>query len=113
AGEDTALTLFIDRSIEETTLPGSPAYIYTLVGGRIEHAITDDLTGIARAAFARSDFAQSTRWDNEADMSVGLRYRLMSRVFLGVDYRYTQRISSDSIFNFRRNQVYLELTEEF
>ncbi len=113
AGEDTALTLFIDRSIEETTLPGSPAYIYTLVGGRIEHAITDDLTGIVRAAFARSDFAQSTRWDNEADMSVGLRYRLMSRVFLGVDYRYTQRISSDSIFNFRRNQVYLELTEEF
>lgn len=113
AGENTAVVLFLDRSIEETTLPGSPGYIYTLVGGRIEQGLTPRLTGIIRAAFARSDFVQSTRWDNEADMSVGLRYRLIQHVFLGADYRYTQRVSDYSLYNFNRNQIYVDMTVDF
>ena len=111
ASASTALVLFIDRSIEETTLPGSPAYIYTVGGGRIEQTLTDDLTGYFRLAAAHSDFVQVAQ-DNEADVSVGVRYRLTNRVFLGLDYRYTQRNSANSYFNYNRNETFLSLSSD-
>jgi len=113
AAENTAIVLFLDRSVEETTLAGSPAYIYTVTGGRIEQSLTTDLTGLVRLAFARSNFVQVPRWDNEADMSIGLRYRLIQRVYLGVDLRHTQRISEDSTVNFDRNEAYFNVSSEF
>ncbi len=113
AAQNTAAVLFLDRSIEETTLSGSPAYIYTVTGGRVEQTLRPDLTGFVRAAFAHSEFQQSSRWDNEADVSAGVRYYLTSLVYVGVDYRYTQRVSGDSSVNFSRHQAYLMLGAAF
>lgn len=113
ATEHTAVVLFTERSIEETTLYGSPGYIYTLAGGRIEQQLTDRLTGIVRAAYAHSDFAQAGRNDNDVDTSVGLRYRLTRRLTLGVDYRYTQRVSGSALVNFARNQVFFRIGAAF
>lgn len=109
----TALVLFTERTIEETTLYGSPGYIYTLAGGRIEQRLTDRLTGIVRAAYAHSDFAQVGRSDNDVDTSVGLRYRLTRKLTLGIDYRYTQRVSGSSLADFTRNQVFFRIGAEF
>lgn len=113
AAENTAAVLFLDRSIEETTLSGSSAYIYTLTGGRVEQTLSPDLAGFVRAAFAHSQFQQSSRWDNEADISVGVRYYLTSLLYIGADYRYTQRVSGDSTMNFSRHQAYLMLGAAF
>ena len=105
----TLLALFTERTIEETTLYGSPGYIYTLAGLRIEQKLTDRVTGIARFAYAHSDFAQVGRNDNEVDTSIGLRYRLTRKLTLGVDYRYTQRVSGSALTDFSRNQVYFRV----
>ena len=113
ATERTALVLFTERSIEETTLYGSPGSIYTLAGGRIEQRLTDRLTGIVRAAYAHSDFAQVGRNDNDVDTSVGLRYRLTPKVTLGIDYRYTQRVSGNTLVDFTRNQVFFRVGVDF
>ena len=113
AAARTALVLFTERSIEETTLYGSPGYIYTLGGVRLEQGLTPRLTGIVRFAYAHSDFAQVGRNDNEVDTSVGLRYRLTHNVTLGIDYRYTQRVSGNSLTDFARNQVYFRVGAEF
>lgn len=113
ATEGTTAVLFLDRSIEETTLPGSPAYIYTIVGGRVEQTLLPKLTGIARLAFARSNFCQSTRWDNEADMSIGVRYYFTDYTYVGTDYRYTQRVSGDPTVNFNRHEVFVVLGSAF
>jgi hypothetical protein len=113
ATDSTAAVVFLDRSIEETTLSGSSAYIYTVTGGRVEQVLRPDLTGFVRAAFARSEFQQSSRWDNEADMSVGVRYYLTSLLYIGADYRYTQRVSGDSSVNFSCHQAYLMLGAAF
>ncbi|WP_284258837.1 outer membrane beta-barrel protein [Acidocella aquatica] len=113
AADNTAAVVFLDRSIEETTLSGSSAYIYTVTGGRVEQTLSPDLTGFVRAAFAHSEFQQSSRWDNEADMSVGVRYYLTSLFYIGADYRYTQRVSGDSTVNFSRHQAYLMLGTAF
>ena len=109
----TALVLFVDRSIEETTLVDSPAYIYTVIGGRVEQQLLPSLTGFLRLAFAHSDFQQVSRWDNEADMSVGVRYYITNLTYVGVDYRYTQRISGDSTVNFSRNEAFFVVGSGF
>ncbi len=113
AGDNTAMLAFFDRSIEETTLAGSPAYVYSVIGGRIEQTLLPDLTGFLRLAFAHSNFWQSSRWDNEADMSVGVRYYLTDTYYIGADYRYTQRVSGDSAVNFTRNEAFLSFGSAF
>ncbi|WP_227075833.1 outer membrane beta-barrel protein [Acidocella sp. KAb 2-4] len=113
ATNNTTAVVFLDRSIEETTLAGSPGYVYSVVGGRVEQVILPDLTGVVRLAFARADFRQSTRWDNEADMSAGLRYYLSDYTYIGADYRYTQRVSGDSAINFSRHEVFLLVGSAF
>ncbi|MDE2333823.1 MAG: outer membrane beta-barrel protein [Rhodospirillales bacterium] len=113
AAQSTAFVLFMDRSIEETTLSGSPAYVYTVAGARIEHAFLDDLTGFVRFAYANAAFAQSSRQDNEFDTSVGLRYYVTKRVYLGADYRFTSRRSSEATQDFARNQVFFTVGSSF
>ncbi len=109
----TALVAFTERTIEETTLSGSPGYIYTLGGIRLEQKLAERLTGIVRVAYAHSDFAQVGRADNDVDTSVGIRYRLTHNVTLGVDYRYTQRVSGNTLTDFARNQVYFRIGTQF
>ncbi len=113
AAQSTAFILFMDRSIEETTLPGSPAYVYTVAGARLEHAFLTDVTGFVRFAYANADFAQSSRQDNEFDTSVGVRYYVTKRVYLGADYRFTSRRSTEATQNFQRHQVFLTVGSSF
>jgi hypothetical protein len=109
----TATVLFFDRSLEETTLPGSPGYLYNILGGRLEQALTAKLTGILRAAVARSTFIQSSRIDDEGDFSVGLRYSLTDNLTVGCDYRYTTRSSTDSTVDYGRNQFFFRVSTAF
>lgn len=109
----TATVAFAERSIEETTLPGSPGYIYTLAGVRLEQVLAERLTGIVRFAFAHSDFTQIGRNDNSIDTSLGFRYRLTQIVTLGVDYRYSQRVSGNTLNDFTRNQVFFRVGADF
>ncbi|MDE2006800.1 MAG: outer membrane beta-barrel protein [Rhodospirillales bacterium] len=113
AGSGTALVVFFDRSIEETTLVDSPAYIYSVVGGRIEQELLPKLTGFLRFAFARSDFQQVSRWDNEIDASVGVRYYVTDNTYVGVDYRYTERTSHDNLLDFGRNEAFVVVGSGF
>ncbi len=110
---ETVMVLFFNRSLEETTLPGSPGYIYNIVGGRIEQALTENLTGILRAAVARAEFVDTSRNDDEGDFSVGLRYSLTEYVTLGCDYRYTVRTSVSEYADYGRNQAFFRVNVAF
>lgn len=107
--ERTRLTAFFDRSIEEPTLPDSPAYVYSVVGIRIEQGLVGPLSLIGRATVARNDFQQVARTDDEIDLSIGLRYRVIRHVTVGGDYRFTARDSNVGSEDFDRHQVYLRL----
>lgn len=103
----TLFVAYVDRSIEETTLPGSSAYVYTSVGLRFEQEIVPRLTGIVRAAWGLSDFAGVARTDDYYDVSAGARYRLTQNIALGLDYRFTRRDSNVEFADFSRHQVFL------
>lgn len=113
AAPSTQLVAYVDRSIEETTLPGSPGYVYSVVGMRIEQGLIENLTGIARAAVARSDFVGFARTDDELDLSAGLRYRVNSTFTVGADYRFLQRDSNVSNADYNRHQMFLRLGAQF
>lgn len=113
AARGTLLVAYVDRTLEETTLSGSPGYLYTAIGGRVEQALTDKLTGLVRLSWGHSEFLQSTRADDETDVSTGLRYALNAKVTLGVDYRYTRRASNVSLANYDRNELYFRIGSQF
>ncbi len=113
ATASTRLTAFLDRSIEETTLPGSPAYVYSVLGLRVEQLLIDRLSVIGRATVVRSDFAQVARVDDEVDLSIGLRYRVTRELTVGGDYRFTQRDSNVDNADFNRHQIFLRLGAAF
>ncbi|MCC7428891.1 MAG: outer membrane beta-barrel protein [Alphaproteobacteria bacterium] len=113
ATPSTQLVAYVDRSIEETTLPGSPGYVYSVVGMRIEQGIVDNVTGIARAAVARSDFVGFARTDDELDLSAGLRYRINSNFTVGADCRFIQRDSNVANADYNRHQMFLRLGAQF
>ena len=110
---DTVTVLYFDRSLQETTLVGSPGYDYNIMGGRLEHALTEKLTGILRAAVARITFVQKGRIDDEGDFSAGLRYALTRDLTVGCDYRYQVRNSTDSTVEYGRNQFFVRLSAAF
>jgi hypothetical protein len=103
----TLLVAYVDRSIEETTLPGASAYVYSVVGARFEQRIVPNLTGILRASWGQSDFVGAARTDDYVDASAGVRYRVTQNIALGLDYRFTRRDSNVEFADFSRHQVFL------
>jgi len=109
----TQIVAYLDRSIEETPLPGSPGYLHSVVGLRVEQMVDENVLGILRASVGRSDFSSVARTDDEFDLSAGLRYRLTRNVAVGADYRFTQRDSNVPNADYNRHQVYLRLGAQF
>jgi len=105
----TTATLFIDRSLEETTVFSGPGYASsstdTTYGFEVERHLTSRLSVNGRAAYTHSDFNDFARVDKIIDAGAGLRYYVMPNVYLGADLRIIDRASSDIAAQYSRNQV--------
>lgn len=105
----TTTTLFIDRSLEETTVFSTPSYASsstdTTYGFEVERHLTNKLTVNGRAAYTHSDFNDFARVDKIIDAGAGLRYYVMPNVYLGADLRIVDRASSDIQAQYSRNQM--------
>jgi hypothetical protein len=103
------LTGFIDRVLEESTIPDVSGYLDTSYGLRAERKLTKNLTVNGRFAYVRSEFEGSDRLDTIIDAGAGLRYFVSRTVYLGADYRLIDRNSNVTIFEiccqYARNQV--------
>ena len=111
--DSTTIYAWADRSIEETTLFGSPAYLYTGAGLSVDHYLRGDLVVTARASWENSDFYQSPRSDDDYDMGVTLKYFLSRRYFVAGDYRFQHRDSTINLVGYDRNQVFLRVGAQF
>lgn len=106
---DIAIGAFVERSIEETTLPGASAYVDTVTGVYARRQLSPRLSAKAEVAFTRSDFRGVTRRDDLGQASLGFSYRLANHLYLDADYRQQQRHSDATVAQYFRNQVYLGL----
>ncbi len=104
-----SVTAFIDRALEESTIPGVSGYLDTTYGLRAERKLTKNLTANGRFAYTLSDFEGSERADKVIDAGAGLRYFVSRTVYLGADYRLIDRNSNDPIAQYARDQVMLSV----
>ncbi len=104
-----SVSAFIDRALEESTIPDVSGYLDTTYGVRAERKLTRNLTANGRFAYTRSDFQGSERLDKIIDAGAGLRYFFSPTVYLGADYRLIDRNSNVYIGQYARDQVMLSI----
>jgi len=106
----TTLSAYLDRSLEETTLPGASGYLYTLGGLRANHFLNPDWRVHAYYGRARSDYQGLDRQDDYDDAGAGITRMVTPGLSFSAEYRYLKRDSSVSGDDFTRNQVFLSVT---
>ena len=105
----TRFQALLDRSLNETTIPGASGFVDTTLFVEGEHAINRDLVANARFAHSWNEYEGIDRTDKVAFASTGFRYYIDPVVFLGVDLQVTNRNSSDPGSDYFRNQLMFTL----
>ena len=106
----TTLSAYLDRSLEETTLPGASGYLYTLGGVRADHGFNPDWAVHAYYGRAKSDYQGLDRQDDYDDAGVGVTRNVTPGLSFSAEYRYLKRDSNIAGDDFTRNQVFLSVT---
>jgi len=109
----TQINMWVDRSVEETSLTGASAYVYSAFGGSVNHSLTDDLDLIFRASYGVSDFVGAGREDDDYEVSTTLRYLITENYYVAGDYRLERRVSDVSAANYSRNLVYFRIGAQY
>lgn len=109
----TRVDLYIDRSIEETTVALDDRYaagtLDTVYGFEVERKLTSRLSVVGHAAYIDSEFLSYPRQDKITDAGAGLRYYLTPTLFVGSDLRVIDRDSDELDGEYRRSQISLSL----
>ncbi|AND67977.1 hypothetical protein ATSB10_05230 [Dyella thiooxydans] len=103
----TTLDASVDRSAQETTLPGASGYLDTNVGLHISRDIGDRFSAHAGVDVTRSEFRGLGRRDDLYDGSFGLSYRLHRYWQIDASYQLLQRHSNIPDASYYRNAIYL------
>ena len=103
ATDQLSLQGSIDRSIEETTLPGSSAYVNTNAEVVATQAINARWSARAGMAWNRSAFQGISRVDQIYDANLGFDYRVTRALTLLADYHLVERRSDVQSAEFVRN----------
>lgn len=108
----TSLALFVDRTLEETTLPGASAYLSTVYGATIDQEVLARLTFYGTASFQDVDYRGIDRDDDFVYLRAALRYHVTPWIYLQPEYRFVHRNSTDDFDDYSRNQVLLTVGAE-
>ena len=89
--ELTTFTLELARSIEDSSLSGSSAYLDNRISLRADHEVLKNLTVNATAEFSRQDYFGSRRKSDVYEVTVGADYLVSRTVGLGLTLAYRDR----------------------
>lgn len=106
---DTTLTGFVDRFLDDTTLPGASFDLVTMIGASLEIQIQPRIKGRFTASWAENDYRGIARRDDVYSASAGLRIDIGHHLFLAPEYRFEHRSSNVLVGRYTRNQVWLGL----
>jgi opacity protein-like surface antigen len=105
----TSIRAFVSRDIQETTIPGSSSYLQTGGGLSVTQAIRPDLLMDAGVTYYDSDYQDDGRTDHSWTASLGVRKYITPNVFVGAEYQYENRDSSDISQNYDGSQFMVRL----
>lgn len=103
------LSLNVARSIQETTLDGSPGYLWTDSSVQLGYRINEK-NGL-KAIYARSnaDYYQLTREDLYENYVISYSHNIVDEAFLNVDLQKSQRDSNIPGDDFTINQIFFRI----
>lgn len=101
----TKVTGYVSRTLEETTLAGTPGYLYSSVGGTVTHWLNGKTRLNGHLSYGRANYQQIDRNDNIIDAGLGVDYRLTRDLFLETKYRV---LSRNSNVNNTQQQLYAD-----
>ncbi len=102
---ETTVAGWLSRDIGETTLNGSPGYISTVGGARVDQRLLSDLTVNAWTAYSESRYEDISRTDIYLLGGGGMRYYLTPNFYLTGDYTFIQRDSTTPAEDYTENVV--------
>ncbi len=105
----TRVSALVDRSINETTLPGTSSYVDTSITAKVEREIGEKTIFDAFVSNSDSKYQGSTLSNSTISAGVGLRHYVSDHVFVGADYHFTHRDSNEVVYDFYRNQLMFSL----
>jgi len=106
-GPATQVTFAVERTIEETTTFGAPAYVSTSSGARIRHRIAQNMSLVGYFYLTENDYQDIDRSDTVTETGVSLRYHINPRLYLNADYDFQQRLSDVAGAEFDEHRIYL------
>ena len=114
-GGENRITAQLQRSLDETTEPGSPGYINTSISGRLEHRGSPRMTPYLNLGYSDYDFLQTGRKDQTYSVGVGLKYFVTRNTSIVLGANHRTRESNDrgrtaGSNDFDQTSVFLNLT---
>ncbi|MBI1422152.1 MAG: outer membrane beta-barrel protein [Gammaproteobacteria bacterium] len=111
--KDSNLQLELSHALEETTLPGSPGYLYRQFSMQWRQRHSASVFAKYAFSYGQADYQQSAIKDDYYDASVGIAYALHKGILAGVDLRHLQRDSNQVGDDFARNVLSVSVSGRF
>jgi len=108
----TRLRAFADRSLQETTLSGASGYLSTGFGVSVIQDIRPDLRFETSLAYYESEYKGLKRDDSTFDLGLGGRYYLTPNFFIGTNYSFLLRDSTEASEDYDEHLVFFSLGAE-
>ena len=110
--ESTKITANLQRSLNETTLAGSPGYLSTALSGRLEYRASPRLIPHLSFSYALADYLEIGREDETYSAEAGLRYYVARNAYISTGLRHVTRDSNDAglLFgsdDYEKNSIFL------
>lgn len=102
-------TLRIDRSVEETTLPGASGYVVTSGRISLRTSVHPRLTAGVGLGGYHYDYVGHPRTEFVAAGDIWARYWLNRHLYLDAEYRHAERSSNAAGFDYDQNRFLLTL----
>jgi hypothetical protein len=109
ATPDTSLSLFADRTAEETTISGVSGNLNSFVSASLFSRISGDFAAHANTSFSRNDYQVMQRTDDYFSAGLGVYYYAARGVTLEASYQFRNLHSSVEAESFQKHQLFLRL----
>ena len=107
------LALQLDRSIEETTLPGASSYLLTTGSLTLKASPHASVEAGLTLAGSLYDYRGDPRTEFVTSSDLWVRRWLTSRLYAQLDYAFAQRTSNAAGFDFDENRLLLRIGAAF
>ena len=99
------LTLLGERNIQETTFLRVGSYVESIAGVRVDYELLRNLILSGRASYQWDDYQDAARDDYYKKLGLSATLLLNRHAHLSMDYRYTERDSNLSLFDYSRSMI--------